>query len=314
MTALFSPRCARRMRVAAALVVLCGGAATLATATVAAPVHSSGISGFSSKAGVICTFCHSGGVAPTVKLAGPTFVLHDSTVRYTLTVSGGQQVAAGLDVAIDDNSGSLAATDTGTHIDNNEVTHDAPRLVDSNGDAVFFFDYTAPSTAMSLAMYGAGNSVNLNGNNSGDNARAKQIKIVVVDNLTSFLKFGVATAGSGGILPTVSTVDGPSTSGWSITINNVLGGASGFLWVGFAMKDQQAFGGHFYIDLSSPYVLAPIAFGGTPGVPGDGSLTFNSIDMSSYAPLTLFLQGTMIDAGAPKGVSMTKGIEMDVRN
>jgi hypothetical protein len=101
MQALFSPRGARRMRVAAALVVLCGGAATLATATVAAPLHSTGISGFSSKAGVICTFCHSGGVAPTVKLVGPAFVLHDSTVRYTFTVSGGQMVAAGLDAAID---------------------------------------------------------------------------------------------------------------------------------------------------------------------------------------------------------------------
>jgi hypothetical protein len=302
------------MRVAAALVVLCGGAATLATATVAAPLHSTGISGFSSKSGVICTFCHSGGTAPTVKLVGPAFVLHDSTVRYTFTVSGGQMVAAGLDAAIDDNSGSLAATDTGTHIDNNEVTHDAPRLVDSNGDAIFFFDYTAPSTPMSLAMYAAGNSVNLNGNNSGDNARSKSIKIVVVDNLTSFVKFGVATAGSGGIIPSVQTVDGPSVGGWSFTINNVLGGASGFLWVGFATKDQAAFGGHFYVDLSAPYVLAPIAFGGTPGVPGDGSVTISSVDMSSYAPLTLFLQGTMIDAGAPKGVSMTKGLEMDVQN
>ena len=314
MRAMFSPRGARRMRVAAALLVLCGGAATLATATVAAPVHSTGISGFSSKQGVICTFCHSGGVAPTVKLVGPTFVLHDSTVRYTFTVSGGQAVAAGLDAAIDDNAGSLAATDTGTHIDNNEVTHDAPRLVDSNGDAIFFFDYTAPSTPMSVGMYAAGNSVNLNGSNSGDNARSKQIKIVVVDNLTSFLKFGVPTAGSGGILPTVQTVDGPSVSGWSITINNVLGGASGFLWVGFAMKDQLAFGGHFYIDLSSPYVLAPLLFGGTPGLAGDGSVTINSVDVSSYAPLTLFLQGTMIDAGAPKGVSMTKGIQMDIQN
>ena len=309
-----SPRGARRMRVAAALVVLCGGAATLATATVAAPVHSSGISGFSSKQGVICTFCHSGGTAPTVRLAGPAFVLHDSTVRYTLTVSGGQQVAAGLDVAIDDNSGTLAATDTGTHIDNGEVTHDAPRQVDSNGDAIFFFDYTAPSTPMSLTMYGAGNSVDFNGSNVGDNARAKQLKIVVVDNLTSFQKFGVATAGSGGILPTAPTVDGPSVGGWSITINNVLGGASGFLWVGFGMKDQNAFGGHFYIDLTFPYVLAPIVVGGTPGVPGDGSVTINSVDMSSFAPLTLFLQGTMIDAGGPKGVSMTKGIQMDVQN
>jgi hypothetical protein len=314
MSDLLSSRGARRLRVAGAFALLCGGAATLSSASPPAPMHSTGISGYSSKQGVICTFCHSGGTAPTVKLVGPMYVLHDSTVRYTFTVSGGQKVAAGLDVAIDDNSGTLAATDTGTHLDNNEVTHDMPRNVDSNGDAAFFFDYTAPSTAMSLAMYAAGNSVNLNFADTGDNARAKSIKIAVVDNLTSFQKFGTGTAGSGGIVPTVQTVDGPSVGPWSITINNVLGGASGFLWVGFAMKDQNAFGGHFYVDLSSPFALAPLAFGGTPGTPGDGSVTLNGVDVSSYAPLTLFLQGTMIDAGAAKGVSMTKGIEMDVRN
>lgn len=307
-------RRARRIRVAGALAVVCGGAATLALATPAAPPHSTGISGYSSKQGMICTFCHSGGSAPTVKLQGPAYVLHDSTRRYTLTVSGGQKVAAGLDVAIDDNSGSLTASDTGTHLDNGEVTHDFPRNVDSNGDAVFFFDYTAPSTALSLTMYGAGNSVNLNGADTGDNARAKQIKVVVVDNLTSFLKFGVNTAGSGGILPTVQAIDGPSVGPWSITLASVLGGASGFLWVGTATKDQNAFGGHFYVDLSSPYALLPLAFGGTPGTPGDGSLTLNSVDVSGYAPLTLYLQATILDAGAVKGVAMTKGVEMDIQN
>jgi len=313
MRELLGSRGLRRMRIAGALVLAGGGAVTLAAATTMALPHSTGISGFSSKQGVICTFCHSGGVAPTVRLTGPAYVLHDATARYTLTISGGQKVAGGLDVAIDDNSGSLTASDTGTHLDNGEVTHDAPRNADTNGDVTFFVDYTAPSTALSLTMYGAGNSVNLNGNNSGDNARAKQISITVVDNLTSFIKFGVATAGSGGILPTVQAVDGPSVGPWSLTIANVLGGASGFLWAGLGTKDQNAFGGHFYVDLAQPYGFFPIAFGGTSGLAGDGSLTINGIDVSSYAPLTLYLQATIIDAGAVKGVSLTKGVEMDIQ-
>jgi hypothetical protein len=305
----------RRARRVATVSTLAGASVLLLAASPAPLPHSSGISGFSGKQTTICSLCHSGGTLPTVTIGGPVYVLHDSQRSYSLTVSGGQAIAAGLDVAVDDNAGSLVVTDSGTHLDNGEITHNAPRSVDGNGDARFDFDFLAPSTAMTLTMYGAGNSVNLDSAPTGDRPRAKTLSITVVDNLTSFVQFGTGLAGSGGLVPRLLGTDGPSVGPWSMDIKNGLGGAFGLLWVGVGTTDLSPFlGGHFYIDLSQFWFYAPFVLGGQAGVAGDGTLTLNGIDVSAYAPLTLYLQATIVDPGGPKGVSMTKALELDVRN
>ncbi len=276
-------------------------------------LHSHGISGFSGKQGKDCNQCHSGGTAPTVMLDGPIFVLHDTERTYTFTISGGQQIAGGLDVAID--MGTLDATESDTHIDTGEVTHNNPKSVDSNGNVAWDFGYIAPSQATNITIFAAGNSVNLNGNNRGDKATTTTMAVTVVDNLTSFVQFGQGLAGSGGITPELLGTDGPSVGPWSITLDQGLGGSFGYLWLGLGTADLfPFFGGHLYIDLSQLHLILPIVLGGPSGVAGAGSLTLPGTDVSAFAPLTLYFQGTMIDPAAPKGVSLTNALEMDVRN
>jgi hypothetical protein len=276
--------------------------------------RSAGISGYSGEFGVDCNSCHSGGTAPTVTLDGPAYVLHDSTRAYSFVVSGGQQVAAGLDVSVDD--GSLVASEAGTHLDAGEVTHDAPRLVDGNGDARFTFDFVAPSSASTVTMYASGNSVDHNGLNFGDLAASTTLTITVVDSLTSFLEFGQPLAGSGGIAPHLVGVEGPSAGPWSIAIEDGLGAGAGLLWVGLATIDlSPVFGGHFYVDLAvPPWAALPVQLDGTAGAAGGGSITFTGVDLSAFAPLTMYLQGTLLDAAAIRGISMTNALQLDVLN
>jgi hypothetical protein len=287
-------------------------AITIAASPSPAPLpHSTGISGYSGEFGFNCNICHFGGTTPTVTLLGPRYVLLNSTRTYSFVVSGGQRVAAGLDVSV--NAGSLNATDSGTYINSGEVTHNAPRNVDSNGDAAWSFDFVAPAASGSMTMYASGNSVNLSGTTAGDRARSTTLAIDVVDNLTRFSEFGVGLAGSGGFVPHLFGIDGPSIGPWSIEIEGGLGGASGILWAGLGTLDQfPVFGGHFYVDLSQPFVPVTIVLGGTSGVPGAGTLSINGIDVSGLAPLTLYAQVMLLDGGAVRGISLSNAIEMDV--
>lgn len=288
------------------------GAIAIAASPARAPLpHSTGISGYSGEFGFNCNSCHFGGMAPTVTLVGPTYVLRNSTRTYSFTVSGGQSIAAGLDVSVD--AGSLNATDPGTWLKSGEVTHNMPRNVDSNGDATWPFDFIAPAMAGSLTMYASGNSVNLSGTTTGDRAKSTRLAINVVDNLTSFTEFGVGLAGSGGFVPHLFGIDGPSIGPWSIEVENGLGGAAGILWAGLGTLDQfPVFGGHFYVDLSQPYFPLSIALGGTPGVAGAGTLSISGIDVSGLAPLTLYFQVMLLDGGAVRGISLSNALEMDV--
>ena len=65
---------------------------------------STGITGHSgnpnTNGGEICTLCHSGGVAPSVQLNGPGSVEAGSLNTFTLSVSGGQQNLAGMDISV----------------------------------------------------------------------------------------------------------------------------------------------------------------------------------------------------------------------
>jgi hypothetical protein len=152
-------------------------AAALLLAIVPAHARSGGINGYSGITGSTCNNCHSGGTTPTVTLGGPTIVTAGSTYSYTLVIGGGQEVAGGLDVAVD--AGTLIASEAGTYLRYGEVTHDAPRSVDGNNEVVFTFQWTAPATPQTATMYGAGNSVNLSGNTQGDRAATDTLSILV---------------------------------------------------------------------------------------------------------------------------------------
>jgi hypothetical protein len=126
------------------------------------------VSGNPSTGGINCNVCHSGGLAPTVTIEGPSSVAPGSTTTYVLRISGGQEVGGGLDVSATD--GALSVADPGTYMRSGEITHSTPRPVDGNGEVLFSFNWTAPLAPGTATLYGAGNSVNLNGNNGGDQA------------------------------------------------------------------------------------------------------------------------------------------------
>jgi hypothetical protein len=112
-------------------------------------------------------------------------VLPGNTAVFTLLISGGQEVAGGFNVSAPD--GLLAplpgATDTRSELlpatNSQELTHTDPKPADGLGVVRFSFAWTAPANAGSTIIYGAGNSVNLNGNPSGDAPSTAAIAVQV---------------------------------------------------------------------------------------------------------------------------------------
>src|SRR5690606_34396770 len=96
-----------------------------------------------------------------------------------------------------------------------------------------------------------------------------------------------------------------------LTLDDVLGGTSGFAFAGFAQATQPFKGGVLHV---FPFALSvPLGnLGGAPGAPGDGGLTVpvNLPADPGLSGVSVFLQGAFVDPGAPVGVSLTQGLEM----
>ena len=165
----------------------------------AASAFSGGIAGHSGKNTVFCSACHiRTGVAmePTVTFQGPTTLDPGMTGHFTFTVHSNRrqtQTAGGLGLAA---SGGTLIPGTGVRDlfgNGAELGHNGPKANDSNDDAVFAFDWTAPTTPGTYTLFGAGNSVNLNGFNTGD-AATKTTMMVSVGTLASPTPTPSATA------------------------------------------------------------------------------------------------------------------------
>ena len=133
----------------------------------------------SGKQGVTCNVCHSGGVAPSVSFSGPTELAVGATGTYHFEVESmaAKQKAAGFNVAASD--GTLAVVpDQDEQLIGNELTHTMPQA-NVNMVAGWDFTWTAPSAAGTYTLFGAGNSVNLNGLPTGDRASATTFMVMV---------------------------------------------------------------------------------------------------------------------------------------
>ena len=128
---------------------------------------STGITGVTKKNGDGCT-CHnpSPSVGVTPQILGPSTVKAGDTATYRLKIKGGPLAAAGTNIAVQ--TGVLLTGGTGLQKISGELTHTTPKL--PSGDSVVFtFRYIAPNTPNTKdSIYANGNSVNLNGNNTGD--------------------------------------------------------------------------------------------------------------------------------------------------
>jgi predicted carbohydrate-binding protein with CBM5 and CBM33 domain len=147
-----------------------------------AAAHSSGIVGYSGKQGTICTNCHSGGDEPDVKLTGPAALAPGTSGTYVFTIHAtvSRQAGAGFNVAA--SAGSLATAGTNQQRILDELTHKRPETVTAaTRDATWTFKWTAPAAPGTYTLYAAGNSVNDNDTQSGDNARATTLPVTVGD-------------------------------------------------------------------------------------------------------------------------------------
>jgi len=190
-----------------------------ASLTMASP----GITGYSGKSGSYCNACHSGGAVPTVTISGPATAIAGSVSTYTLTIKGGPLAAGACDIAA--SAGTLGAG-TGDSIKNSETT--GGPTAPTGSSVSFPFTWTAPAAGGSYTIYGAGNSVNLNGSTSGDGANATQFSITVSGGTSAATLTGLAVQGaasvSGGTTSTytakASYSDGSSkavTAAWSVS-------------------------------------------------------------------------------------------------
>jgi len=120
--------------------------------------------------------CHSGGIAPTVALTGPTSVEAGSTNTFTLSMSGGQNNLGGFNVST--TGGSLASSTAGTGVESGELKH---VQVFSVGSSVieWAFEFTAPASLGNASLYAAVVSANGNSQMAGDAATAVSFAIEV---------------------------------------------------------------------------------------------------------------------------------------
>ncbi len=145
--------------------------------------NSGGRTGATQLNGSGCT-CHgSASSAVSVTIAGPDTVLVGSTNTYTVIITGGPLVRAGTNIAT--SSGTLdVLAGSGLRKVGNELTHSTPKAPVS-GAVSFEFTFTAPSVAGNVILYANGNSVNFNGNNTGDQWNFAPNKTVVVSTTSS---------------------------------------------------------------------------------------------------------------------------------
>jgi len=143
---------------------------------------SGGITGVTKKNGTGCT-CHgSMSSAVTVSITGPDTLLSGETGTYSVVISGGPLTKAGTDIAASE--GTLTpASGSGLQKINGELTHISPKAP-SGGVVTFQFTYTAPAQEGTYTLYAAGNSVNGNGNNGGDEWNFAVDKAVAVSAAT----------------------------------------------------------------------------------------------------------------------------------
>ncbi|MFY2558352.1 MXAN_6652 family MXYO-CTERM-anchored protein [Corallococcus terminator] len=136
-----------------------------------------GITGQSGKGGPTCNTCHTGGETPTVALEGPTTLEPGGTGQYTFIIRGGAAKTGGVDIAV---SGTEAVLVAGANLKKlgAELVHTRPMEFSGN-ELRFAFSLTAPSSDVTLTLFGAGNSSNADQNSTGDRAATTSVAIQV---------------------------------------------------------------------------------------------------------------------------------------
>jgi uncharacterized protein (TIGR03382 family) len=167
------------------------GVAAAFLITLPAYANSTGMTGRSGKQGgqTCMSGCHGDAanhpsdLAPTVTLEGPTTLSAGATGNYSLVITGGPAVNAGMNVAVSNSSAVLNKVGTDLKVMNGELTHTAPKTF-SSGEARFDFTMVAPPSAGTVTIYASGNSVNGDHNFTGDHSTPTTLDVQVTASTT----------------------------------------------------------------------------------------------------------------------------------
>jgi Synergist-CTERM protein sorting domain-containing protein len=139
---------------------------------------STGIAGQSGKNnGAMCSSCHKGGELPTVTFEGPTELVPGATGQFSFIIRGGAAKTGGVNIAVDDAAATLEAG-TGMKKLGAELSHTAPTPF-TGTELRYNFTLVAPSTDVTLKLFGAGNSSNADQKSDGDRAAATTFSVKV---------------------------------------------------------------------------------------------------------------------------------------
>ncbi len=130
----------------------------------------------------------------------------------------------------------------------------------------------------------------------------------------ALVEYGTGLAGADGFVPHLSAYGLPERGGEvSIEIDEGLGRASGTLWIGFTATAQPVLGGTLLVLPITPF---SIQLGGSVGFPGTGTLSLpvDLPDKPGVVGVKLFSQTFLVDPAAVRGISMSNGLEMTIRN
>jgi hypothetical protein len=129
-----------------------------------------------------CT-CHGSSPSNLVSVIidGPDQLAANETANYSVIITGGPLTAGGTNISA---SAGVLEPLAGLRKASNELTHSEP-LPATSGTVTFNFTYTAPETTGDFNIFAAGNSVNLNGSNSGDAWNFAPVKTITVNPVTS---------------------------------------------------------------------------------------------------------------------------------
>jgi len=98
----------------------------------------------------------------------------------------------------------------------------------------------------------------------------------------------------------------------TLHLDNIVGGASGALFLGLTSAAVPFKGGSFRV--GSLFLTLNLAVGGVSGVPGAGALNLPAALPANPAltGLSIFMQGAFNDNAAVQKVSLTQGVQMTI--
>lgn len=184
------------------------------------------------------------------------------------------------------------------------------------GQVVILDTGTDVLRAFGAGQTGAGNVLALTGSVSAAGSSGETVSLLQVPPSAcagGWGPYGAGLAGAGALVPRLVGSGCPQVAGaFTLSVDRGVGGAAGLLFVGLSPAAVPFKGGAFLV--GGVLLQLPLALGGAPGVAGAGSLLVPAGLPADplLQGLQIFLQAGLNDAAAVQGVSLSKGLRIEI--